>query len=111
MCCLCGRRYLARWKLFVTLLHTKREHVRKAALKCFAVYTTRAFIAWADATHHAKKLRNALAARQVGYLWRLQLPSGCCGLAGCICLRHVSLMRASLLLLSALSCTLASWAS
>ena len=54
-----------RWKLYVTLLHTKQEHVRKAALKCFAVYTTRAWIGWVDATHRAKKLRTALAARQV----------------------------------------------
>ena len=60
-----GCRYFARWKLYVTLLHTKRERVRKAALKCFAMYTMRALIGWIDITQRAMKLRHALEARQV----------------------------------------------
>ena len=52
-------------RLYITLLHAKREAVRKAALKCFGLYSTRVWIGWRHLTKLSVKLRTALAARKV----------------------------------------------
>ena len=59
------RRSFAHWRLYVTLLQRKREAVRKAALKCFAMYSQQVWIGWRHLARLSAKLRAAQAARKV----------------------------------------------
>ena len=63
--CMVLCRSFAHWRQYVRLVLAKRAALRKAALKCFATYSTRVWVGWRHLTTLAVKLRGALAARKV----------------------------------------------